>query len=44
MQGVADRVIGKTKGRQMEEASPSMIPSHMYQMWGSGGLYEPLWE
>jgi hypothetical protein len=21
--------------------TPRSIPSHMYQMWGSGGLYEP---
>ena len=27
-------VIGKTKARQMEEASPSLIPSHMSQMRG----------
>jgi hypothetical protein len=34
----------KTKGQQMEEADPSMTPSHMYQMWGSGGFYKPLRE
>ena len=26
----------------MEEGQPLEIPSHMYQMWGSGELYEPL--
>jgi hypothetical protein len=34
----------KRGASRWEDADPSMSPSHMYQMWGSGGLYELLRE